>query len=281
MLFERRLRRFWFFLVRLQREMAYDDAMGMAAQISYYTMLALFPFLIFVLSLLGTFPLGESLQPMMFDALREQMPVEAANYVTDIVINLLPDANRGLLSIGLLASLWGASMAVGALITTINRAYNIRPRRHFLTQKLLSIVLTLALDTHIEEAVILSVTLALGLHLWRELSPGYSVRHEGHTLYLELKGVLWFGSAPILEKALLEPLGEAQDATRIVLDLGGLGRIDVTGALALKRLREDVERAGLQLELTDVPAPAGRMLQQVMDWKDSEEDHPGGREEPG
>ena len=146
MLFERKLRRSWLFLVRLQREMAYDDAMGMAAQISYYTMLALFPFLIFVLSLLGTFPLGESLQPMMFEALREQMPVEAANYVTDIVINLLPDSNRGLLSIGLLASLWGASMAVGALITTINRAYNIRPRRHFLTQKLLSIVLTLALS---------------------------------------------------------------------------------------------------------------------------------------
>jgi membrane protein len=146
MIFERRLRRFWLFLVRLQRELAYDDVMGMAAQISYYTMLALFPFLIFVLSVVSMFPLGASLQPMLLEALAEQMPLEAANYVTDVVMRLLPNTNRGLLSVGLLASLWGASMAVGALITTINRAYNIRPRRHMVTQKLLSIILTLALS---------------------------------------------------------------------------------------------------------------------------------------
>ena len=146
MLFERKLRRFWLFLVRLQRELAYDDVMGMAAQISYYTMLALFPFLIFVLSVVSMFPLGVSLQPMLLEALGEQMPLEAANYVTDVVMSLLPTTNRGVLSFGLLASLWGASMAVGALITTINRAYNIRPRRNMITQKALAIALTLALS---------------------------------------------------------------------------------------------------------------------------------------
>ena len=146
MLFERKLRRSWLFLVRLQRELAYDDVMGMAAQISYYTLLALFPFLIFVLSVVSMFPLGPSLQPMLLEALREQMPLEAANYVTDIVMGLLPTTNSRLLSIGLLASLWGGSMAVGALITTINRAYNIRPRRNMITQKALAIVLTLALS---------------------------------------------------------------------------------------------------------------------------------------
>ena len=36
--------------------------MGMAAQIAFYTMLGLFPFLIFLLSLVSTFPLGEALQ---------------------------------------------------------------------------------------------------------------------------------------------------------------------------------------------------------------------------
>ena len=57
--FTRRLKRFWLFLIRLQREMGYDDAMGMAAQIAFYTMLGLFPFLIFLLSLVSSFPLGE------------------------------------------------------------------------------------------------------------------------------------------------------------------------------------------------------------------------------
>ncbi len=142
----RKFKRSWLFLLRLQREMAYDDAMGMAAQIAFYAMLGLFPFMIFLLSFISTFPLGEKLQPLLLTALEDQMPVEAAHYVTNIVMELIPQSNQGLLSFGLLAGLWGASMAVGALITTINRAYNIRPRRNIVTQKFLAIVLTLALS---------------------------------------------------------------------------------------------------------------------------------------
>ena len=142
----RRAKRSWLFLIRLQREMGYDDAMGMAAQIAFYAMLGLFPFMIFVLSTISMFPLGDKLQPLLLEALESQMPLEAAQYVTSVVMDLLPTENQGLLSFGLLASLWGASMAIGALITTINRAYNIRPRRNIAQQKVLSIGLTLALS---------------------------------------------------------------------------------------------------------------------------------------
>jgi membrane protein len=147
MTMKRFLRRWWYFLVRLQREMAYDDCMGMAAQIAFYAMLGLFPFMIFLLSIVSTFPLAESLQPALLEALGDQMPQEAAQYVAEVVLSLLPSTSQGVLGVGLLASLWGASMAVGALITTINRAYNIRPRRNIATQKLLSILLTLALSS--------------------------------------------------------------------------------------------------------------------------------------
>jgi SulP family sulfate permease len=126
--------------------------------------------------------------------------------------------------------------------------------------------MTLALAPHVEDAVILSVALAIGLHLWRELTPGHSVRREGEALHLELRGVLWFGSAPILEKALNKSLSEAREANRVVVSLAGLGRIDVTGALVLKQLRENVERAGLTLELSEVPSHAHRVLSQVLGW---------------
>ncbi len=126
--------------------MAYDDCMGMAAQIAFYTMLGLFPFLIFVLSIVAMFPLGASLEPLLFEALEAQMPPEAAHYVVSIVTSILPERNGGLLSFGFMASLWGASMAIGALITTINRAYNIRPKRNMVSQKFLSIGLTLGLS---------------------------------------------------------------------------------------------------------------------------------------
>ncbi len=141
----RRFKRAWLFLVRLQREIGYDDCMGMAAQIAFYNLLGLFPLMIFLLNIIGRFPLGRALQPSLLDELRTQMPPEAANYVVDTVLGLLPKANNGLFGLGLVASLWGASMATGALITTINRAYNIRPRRNLLKQKILSIWLTLVL----------------------------------------------------------------------------------------------------------------------------------------
>jgi SulP family sulfate permease len=127
-------------------------------------------------------------------------------------------------------------------------------------------VFTLVLAPHVEEAVILSVALALGLHLWRELSPGHSVSQEDGLLTLELRGVLWFGSAPILEEALLGSLEAARDIQRVRVDLQGLGRIDVTGALVLKKLREDVRRAGLEIEFTRVPTHAHRVLKEVLNW---------------
>ncbi len=145
-MFKRRLKRAWIFLRRLQRELAYDDAMGMAAQIAFYMLLGLFPFLIFLLSVLSYLPIGQALQPIMLDALREQMPIESANYVVSTVLDLLPEQNGRLLSVGLLASLWASSMAIGALITTINRAYNLRPKRNIVHQKILSIILTLVLS---------------------------------------------------------------------------------------------------------------------------------------
>ena len=141
----RRLKRAWLFLVRLQREFAYDDCMGMAAQIAFYNLLGLFPLMIFLLNIIGLFPLGRALQPSLLKELGAQMPPEAAGFVVDSVLGLLSAGFPGLFGVGLSLSLWSASTAMGALITTINRAYNIRPRRNLLKQKVLSIWLTLLL----------------------------------------------------------------------------------------------------------------------------------------
>lgn len=184
MTFTRQLKRSWFFLIRLQREMGYDDAMGMAAQIAFYAMLGLFPFMIFVLSVISMFPLGDSLQPLLLEALQDQMPQEAARYVTSVVMDLLPAENQGLLSFGLLASLWGASMAVGALITTINRAYNLRPRRNLAHQKLLSIGLTLALSS----LWLIAMTIILvGPRMTQELFQLIGIASETNTFWTSVR----------------------------------------------------------------------------------------------
>ncbi len=141
-------------------------------------------------------------------------------------------------------------------------------------------VLTLVLAPHVEQAVTLAVVMALALHLWREMTPGFTARTQGSTLSLELRGVLWFGSAPLLKRALLTHLQGSPSVDRVEAHLGGLGRIDLTGAFLLKELKDDVERGGMEFRLREVPVHACRILRPVMEWSIQEEHEArGGRTE--
>jgi SulP family sulfate permease len=123
--------------------------------------------------------------------------------------------------------------------------------------------LTLALAPRVEQAVVLGVVMATAAHMWRELSPGVETRIEGEELHFEPKGVLWFGSAPALEDALLSSLAEKPDVQRIIVHCDGLGRIDLTAAQGIARIAEQAKVAGLKMEIRGVPEHAYRVLEAV------------------
>jgi len=75
--------------------------------------------------------------------------------------------------------------------------------------------------------------------------------------------VLFFASAPGLEEALLGQLAEHPDADRLVLDMSSLGRIDYTGALAMKTVSDEARMAGLEVEITGMPPQARRIMRKV------------------
>jgi SulP family sulfate permease len=62
---------------------------------------------------------------------------------------------------------------------------------------------------------------------------------------------------------MLDLLAEYPDADRVVFDLTAVGRVDLTGALALKTLVDDARLAGLEAEVTGIPDHAERVLQAV------------------
>lgn len=129
----------------------------------------------------------------------------------------------------------------------------------------LTFVLTLWLAPHIEQAVVLGIMAAVAVHIWRELRPGVDSWTEGDAVHVAPKGVLWFGSAAFLERAVTDELAHARDASRLVMHLGGLGRIDFTGALVLKGLVERASQAGVTMEFEGVPEHARRILERVLD----------------
>jgi SulP family sulfate permease len=124
--------------------------------------------------------------------------------------------------------------------------------------------LTLALAPRIDQAVIVGMGLAGGVHIWRELRVRVDVAFADGTLSLAPEGVLFFGSAPTLEAVLVASLADHPEATRLVLRLERLGRIDYTGAVALRNVIEAGERAGLAVELRNVPLPAQGLIRRVI-----------------
>jgi SulP family sulfate permease len=159
---------------------------------------------------------------------------------------------------GALASLPRAVLAaivIGAVVGLIRVRPLLRLARYSRPQfgvASATFALTLALSPHVERAVIVGIALAIAAHLWRELSLEVSSWTEGDTLHLRPRGVLWFGSAARLEDVVLELLAKHPDAGRLAVHLDGLGRIDTTGALALRALLQEAREAGLEVEIVDV-----------------------------
>ncbi|MDH5422059.1 MAG: sodium-independent anion transporter, partial [Acidimicrobiia bacterium] len=77
----------------------------------------------------------------------------------------------------------------------------------------------------------------------------------------------YFGSAPGLGTHLNEELAAHPDARAVTIELQGLGRIDYTGALALKQAVAEAEEANLTVRLANVPDHARRVLSKV--WEGS------------
>ena len=82
---------------------------------------------------------------------------------------------------------------------------------------------------------------------------------EGDVTRLALDGELDLASAPELERELRE--AEESGATRIVIDLGGLGFMDSTGLQALLRARKRASAAAYELVLRRGPHQVQRVFE--------------------
>ena len=120
-----------------------DDMPTYAAALAYRALFALFPFLIFLTTLLGF--LGV---PQFFEWLREQasyvLPPQGMQLV-NTVLSELQTPQGGLMSFAILLALWSASAAVVATMNALNVAYDVTERRAGWKRMLLSFVYTLAL----------------------------------------------------------------------------------------------------------------------------------------
>jgi len=127
---------------RTWRDIQDDDCLGRAAQLAYYFTLALFPLLIFLLSVISFLPEADEI---ILDWFATVMPPKAMTAVEAWVASVFENRSGRLLSLGLLFSLWFASYGTGALMDALNRAYEVEEGRPFWKAQLVAIALTVAL----------------------------------------------------------------------------------------------------------------------------------------
>ena len=140
------------------QEFQRDDALGLAAQLAYYLILALFPFILVLVSLMGTFGSPE-LASEVLSYFRQVMPEEAYQIIETFTANIISGRAEapGLLSFGILFTIWAASGAFAALINALNRAYDVQETRPFWKVRGIAILMTLGLSVLILVGVLLLV----------------------------------------------------------------------------------------------------------------------------
>jgi membrane protein len=130
-------------LKRTYNEILNDNCLGMAAQLAYYFVLALFPALVFAVALASYFPYDVLTRAV--EALAPIAPPEVLALVKRQLDALTSTESGGLLTVGVLGALWSSSAAILAIVDTLNRAYDIDEGRPWWKVRLLAIVLTIGL----------------------------------------------------------------------------------------------------------------------------------------
>jgi len=125
-----------------------DNCLGMAAQLAYYFFFALFPALLFVVAVASYFPVVT----LVDDIVRTMggfVPPEALALITDQLKKISEDKQGGLLTFGMLLTIWSSSGAMTAIIDTLNNAYDIQEGRSWWKVRLTAIALTIGVSIFI------------------------------------------------------------------------------------------------------------------------------------
>jgi len=141
---------------RTYNEVLSDDCLGRAAQLAYYFLFALFPFLLFLTTLLGYIPVPDLLENIT-SLLAQALPREALGLVRDNVHSLVTQPHGGLLSFGIVAALWTSSSAITAIMQGLNRAYDVEESRPWWKVQLVALALFVGLSLFVIVAMVLLI----------------------------------------------------------------------------------------------------------------------------
>jgi membrane protein len=144
-----------------------DEGLELSGYIAFTAFFSLFPFVIFLAALAGFLGDPETADAFI-EAMFEFMPDDVAETLAPAVREVMGARQGGLLTVGILTTLWFASNGIEALRTGLNRAYGVSEERAMWRLRLQSIAFVIAGGMII---FFLSLAVILGPLIWRVLGP--------------------------------------------------------------------------------------------------------------
>jgi len=160
-----------------------DDVPALASQLAYYFILAIFPFLIFLINIVSLTPIVN--EQALYD-LAKLIPNAAFDILKDVIDQVSQTNRQTFLSFSMIATLWAASNGMNAMIKGLNKAYDRPETRSFLKVRGLSIIATIAFAF----TIIFSFTLLiLGEVIGRKISEFLGFPHSFKTVWSYIRFV--------------------------------------------------------------------------------------------
>lgn len=123
---------------RFFNERFYDHS----AQMAYYFLLSMFPFLIFVFTLIGFLPIEAH---GLLEMLQPYIPEGSYYILENTLLSIMNNQQKKLASFSFIATFWLSSMAVQSMVRSMNDAYRMKRKESFLKGLLFDLFLTAGL----------------------------------------------------------------------------------------------------------------------------------------
>ena len=137
------------------RKFNYSEINSKAAEMSFYLLLSIFPFLIFTISIIvyiPTFHLNKSIL-----IIKNVIPESAFNIILSIINSAIENKSLGFLILSFIFTLWTSSRGIRSLIRWMNKSYKVQETRSFFKVCIISFIFTVSILVLIFSSIILLI----------------------------------------------------------------------------------------------------------------------------
>ncbi len=182
------------------KEISKDSLIDKASSLAYNFMLALFPAIIFLFTMIPFIPKRIGFQEQLMDFIILILPADAYKAFDTTLNEIVNQQNGGLLSFGFILSLVFATNGVHSLMMAFNKSSLIIETRSWFKQRIVAVVLTVIIAMSV---IVCIIAMAIGEFALNYINSELSIKGDFMVYMIQLTrwsllGVLYFVTISVL-----------------------------------------------------------------------------------